>query len=337
MPATRAAPSFRSGVCHVCGKELSRKADLPRHMLTHASNKEELMIPCPYKGCSYKALQRSNLATHLHTHTGERPNKCRHPGCSYTTSDPGSLTRHRKSVHGYEPKVKKSNSPAEKSREEPRRQRRHSPYSVPSPASNEDSILNDPATLDEPLPELEALLMPCPTDVIYPTVAAKNECPGYDSVLSPRTVSRGDPSISSYADEFSLSHMLLPAAEPIQSLSCPYMLSGIEPEIPRNTAYHMDPFDSWMPISFPSSTYDGTIFVSGMTPVLDNTFQDYPVPFLPLGGVDLPPPHGPSQRSFTGTTAAFSYSEGLHSASFPVPGWSNVGAPQFFPGIYLGH
>ncbi|KAF9218874.1 hypothetical protein BS17DRAFT_719220, partial [Gyrodon lividus] len=86
-------------------------------MRTHATNKKELYVhnsalfkanhadhvsdrmhACPYEGCNYKALQRSNVATHIRTHTGERPNKCPTTGCPYTTSDPGSLTRHRKAA-----------------------------------------------------------------------------------------------------------------------------------------------------------------------------------------------------------------------------------------------
>jgi uncharacterized Zn-finger protein len=70
--------------CNVCGKTISRKADLPRHLKTHATNKEELYVhrpriffrdatltdpnrmhACPYIGCTFKALQSSNLQTHL--------------------------------------------------------------------------------------------------------------------------------------------------------------------------------------------------------------------------------------------------------------------------------
>ncbi|KAF8547365.1 hypothetical protein OG21DRAFT_925623 [Imleria badia] len=36
-----------------CGKTISRKADLPRHMKTHAENKEALKYRCPCIGCPY--------------------------------------------------------------------------------------------------------------------------------------------------------------------------------------------------------------------------------------------------------------------------------------------
>ncbi|KAH7921877.1 hypothetical protein BV22DRAFT_991034, partial [Leucogyrophana mollusca] len=89
--------------CTICNKTVSRKADLPRHMRTHDVNKRALMHACPYEGCDYKTLQKSNVQTHIRTHTGERTKKCPEESCSYTTADPGSLTRHRKTIHGYEP------------------------------------------------------------------------------------------------------------------------------------------------------------------------------------------------------------------------------------------
>ncbi|KAG2152600.1 uncharacterized protein EDB93DRAFT_1203997 [Suillus bovinus] len=103
MPATRR--NTLSVQCSVCHRVISRKADLPRHMRTHAANKEELMHACPYDGCDYKTLQRSNLQTHIRTHTGERSKKC--PQCPFSTTDPGALTRHRKSEHAYKPKARR--------------------------------------------------------------------------------------------------------------------------------------------------------------------------------------------------------------------------------------
>ncbi|KAG2142316.1 uncharacterized protein EDB93DRAFT_1105557 [Suillus bovinus] len=101
------APSLQlSAQCSVCHKVISRKADLHRHMRTHAANKDELMHACPYDGCGYKTLQRSNVQTHIRTHTGERSKKC--PDCPFSTADPGSLTRHRKSEHDYKPKARRA-------------------------------------------------------------------------------------------------------------------------------------------------------------------------------------------------------------------------------------
>ena len=57
--------------------------------------------------------------------TGEKPQCC--PTCDFATSDPGSLTRHRKRVHGYEPKPRKARS----SGKVPTTKKafRHTPYS----------------------------------------------------------------------------------------------------------------------------------------------------------------------------------------------------------------
>ncbi|KAG2345592.1 hypothetical protein BDR05DRAFT_880060, partial [Suillus weaverae] len=82
--------------CPICHKAISRKADLPRHMRTHDENKEALMHGCPFPNCDYKTLQKSNAQTHIRTHTRERSKTCPHPGCAFATTDPASLTRHRK-------------------------------------------------------------------------------------------------------------------------------------------------------------------------------------------------------------------------------------------------
>ncbi|ESK91496.1 c2h2 finger domain [Moniliophthora roreri MCA 2997] len=90
-------------VCDTCHRTLSRGADLRRHAKTHLSKEKRAKVEhrCPEPGCTYKTLQPSNLKTHRNTHTGELPNKC--PNCSRCFSDPGSLIRHRRSVHNYKP------------------------------------------------------------------------------------------------------------------------------------------------------------------------------------------------------------------------------------------
>ncbi|KAG2149320.1 hypothetical protein DEU56DRAFT_59759 [Suillus clintonianus] len=95
-----------SVACTVCDKVISRKGDLPRHMRTHAEDKEALMHACPFPNCDHKTLQKSNMQTHIRTHTREFSKTCPHPGCAYATTDPGSLTHHRKALHGYEPKAR---------------------------------------------------------------------------------------------------------------------------------------------------------------------------------------------------------------------------------------
>ncbi|KAJ7765697.1 hypothetical protein B0H16DRAFT_1524043 [Mycena metata] len=96
------------GTCMICGLSLRRNTDLPRHMLIHANNKESLMFRCPMEGCNHQTLQKSNLATHIRTHTRAKPHKCPEylgngQKCDFSTADPSSLHRHRKRKHGYGP------------------------------------------------------------------------------------------------------------------------------------------------------------------------------------------------------------------------------------------
>ncbi|KAK0469893.1 uncharacterized protein EV420DRAFT_1634301 [Desarmillaria tabescens] len=81
-----------------------RKGDMPRHMRTHAQDKSKLMHRCPV--CGFENMQKSNVDTHIRTHTRQKSQHC--PDCTFCTSDPGSLTRHRKRLHGYVPKQRQS-------------------------------------------------------------------------------------------------------------------------------------------------------------------------------------------------------------------------------------
>ncbi|KAK7458069.1 hypothetical protein VKT23_009974 [Stygiomarasmius scandens] len=67
------------------------------------------MHRCPYPGCGFENLQKSNVETHIRTHTKSKTNCC--PDCDFTTVDPGSLTRHRKRIHGYIPKPRQPRRP----------------------------------------------------------------------------------------------------------------------------------------------------------------------------------------------------------------------------------
>ncbi|KAJ7168120.1 hypothetical protein C8R43DRAFT_136776 [Mycena crocata] len=104
------SPSSGNGAsCEHCGASMRRNTDLPRHMLLHAKNKEEFMFTCPVEGCTHATLQKSNLATHIRTHTRAKPHKCPEyysngQKCDFATADPSSLHRHRKRKHDYQPR-----------------------------------------------------------------------------------------------------------------------------------------------------------------------------------------------------------------------------------------
>lgn len=50
-----------------------------------------------------------NDTNHLNRSTKSKTNSC--PDCDFVTVDPGSLTRHRKRIHGYIPKMRRSRQP----------------------------------------------------------------------------------------------------------------------------------------------------------------------------------------------------------------------------------
>ncbi|KDQ51790.1 hypothetical protein JAAARDRAFT_62313 [Jaapia argillacea MUCL 33604] len=90
--------------CDVCGKTIRRASDMPRHMKIHATNVDDLKYYCPI--CERGFLQKSNMNTHIDAmHSKVRSKKC--PDCPFATSDPGSLTRHRKRLHAYDPKAQR--------------------------------------------------------------------------------------------------------------------------------------------------------------------------------------------------------------------------------------
>ncbi|KDQ23076.1 hypothetical protein PLEOSDRAFT_162898 [Pleurotus ostreatus PC15] len=103
MPKVSSKPS--STTCDVCFASLARRADLARHMRLHDNEKSRMMYRCPFDGCEFANLQKCNVDTHIRVHRGVKDRHC--PECTFSTGDPGSLTRHRKRMHGYEPKARR--------------------------------------------------------------------------------------------------------------------------------------------------------------------------------------------------------------------------------------
>ncbi|KAJ6547142.1 hypothetical protein B0H19DRAFT_1075076 [Mycena capillaripes] len=103
--------------CEQCGASVKRPTDLPRHMLLHATNKEEFMFTCPVENSVRATFFANSLELiSLPTSTRVKPYECPEyfpdgRKCMFETSDPSSLHRHRKRKHGYKPRSTTSSGP----------------------------------------------------------------------------------------------------------------------------------------------------------------------------------------------------------------------------------
>ncbi|KAG7085694.1 hypothetical protein E1B28_003239 [Marasmius oreades] len=137
--------------CDECGIVLARSGDMSRHKKIHSENRQEIVHWCPWDGCNFSSLQKSNVETHFNTHTGKKNKHC--PECDFSTGDPGSLTRHRKRRHAYVPKPRARlgavASHNDSSVTTSRASRRHAPYprarssSSTSSESSASSLVSD--------------------------------------------------------------------------------------------------------------------------------------------------------------------------------------------------
>ena len=89
--------------CEQCGKAMQTKTNLKDHVLMNHSRKEDLPIPCTWKGCGKRFLINSRLVTHSAVHTGEKPYKCEI--CESMFRRKSTLEKHSKLHTGERPHV----------------------------------------------------------------------------------------------------------------------------------------------------------------------------------------------------------------------------------------
>ncbi|EIW83879.1 hypothetical protein CONPUDRAFT_150928 [Coniophora puteana RWD-64-598 SS2] len=96
--AKKVTKVIKGNKCPTCSANVSRAADLSRHMLIHSPHRREMMHQCPWKGCEYATLQKANLNTHINAkHTHDKRFPCQ--VCHKTFNDPSAVIRHRKRIH----------------------------------------------------------------------------------------------------------------------------------------------------------------------------------------------------------------------------------------------
>ncbi|XP_003745205.1 zinc finger protein 394-like [Galendromus occidentalis] len=76
-------------VCKYCSYSTVQRTHLARHERSHTG---ERPFKCQF--CSYKATLKTCLINHERTHTGEKPYKCKF--CNYCASQKVTLERHQK-------------------------------------------------------------------------------------------------------------------------------------------------------------------------------------------------------------------------------------------------
>ncbi|EJD02550.1 uncharacterized protein FOMMEDRAFT_167777 [Fomitiporia mediterranea MF3/22] len=102
--------------CKICSKVFKRMYALERHMIVHDPHRERFEHKCPYNGCRFSSLQKSNVKTHIAAvhekikHTCTLPRISDNPfdlgretseKCLRIFSDAPALIRHEKRAHGF--------------------------------------------------------------------------------------------------------------------------------------------------------------------------------------------------------------------------------------------
>ncbi|KAG1877822.1 hypothetical protein DFJ58DRAFT_7863 [Suillus subalutaceus] len=213
------------------------------------------MHACPFPNCGYKTLQKSNLQTHMRTHTRERSKTCPHSGCAFATTDPGSLTRHRKQLHGYEPKARRN--PGDKAA------RRSAAAPYPSTQFMKPEIVI-PASLDL-------------NDLTFPKLAGLVPC---DALSSAESSDSGIPQFSGDFTELPWERLF--SDLPAESFTSVYEQPS---QLPIPTSKYLQP--STVPVDLSTlhmPQFDLELFsdVNYQQPIPDVNFQ-----FQPVSGNDL--------------------------------------------------
>ncbi|KAJ8077750.1 hypothetical protein PM082_002183 [Marasmius tenuissimus] len=89
-------------------------ANMPHQKEIGSQNRDEfrMLHRRPYPDWRYENLRTSGVMRHIRTRTKKKTEPC--PDCDFSSVDPGTLTRHRKRIHGYVPKARSRQPPSPK-------------------------------------------------------------------------------------------------------------------------------------------------------------------------------------------------------------------------------